>query len=53
VRAGFDLSGTPLASAPGLRDLIGGKRIAGGMSVIVDLEPYETVWLSAQIGEQS
>jgi sucrose phosphorylase len=45
ARAEFDMAGTPLAAAT-LRDLISGRRIAGGRSIAVELAPYQAVWLT-------
>ncbi len=38
--------GISLASGSTLRDLIDGREVAGGKSVSVRLEPYESVWLT-------
>ena len=46
--AQVDLSGTPLASAPGLHDLISSREVPGGKTLSVVLEPYESVWLTSQ-----
>jgi sucrose phosphorylase len=46
TEAQLDLSGTSLASAPVLRDLINGREVAGGKSLSLVLEPYESAWLT-------
>ncbi len=42
----LDLSGTFLASASELQDLISGRQVPAGKSISLTLAPYESVWLT-------
>jgi hypothetical protein len=44
----LDISGTALAQAHGLHDLIGGKSVAGGNLLRLRLEAYQSAWLASE-----